>query len=85
MSALCNGETCLAERKRCPGVCTRRTAVQIGAFASLRENKKAGIAAGLSLNFSGGKEPYWKLGGAMRRGILAVAKAARSEHPRSGL
>ena len=30
-------------------------------------------------------EPVWKLRGALRRGILAVAKAASSEHPRSGL
>ncbi len=30
-------------------------------------------------------EPVWKLRGVLRRGILAVAKAASSEHPRSGL
>ena len=30
-------------------------------------------------------EPVWKLRGALRRGILAVAKAASSAHPRSGL
>jgi hypothetical protein len=30
-------------------------------------------------------EPVWKLRGVLRRGILAVAKAARSEHPRSVL
>ena len=30
-------------------------------------------------------EPVLKLAGGLRRGILAVAKAASSEHPRSGL
>ena len=31
------------------------------------------------------QEPVLKLRGILRRGILAVAKAARTEHPRSGL
>jgi hypothetical protein len=30
-------------------------------------------------------EPVLKLAGGLRRGILTVAKAASSEHPRSGL
>jgi hypothetical protein len=30
-------------------------------------------------------EPVLKLRGVLRRGILAVGKAARAEHPRSGL
>ena len=30
-------------------------------------------------------EPVLKFAGGLRRGILAVAKAASSEHPRSGL
>ena len=32
-----------------------------------------------------GLEPVLKLRGVLRRGILAAAKAARPEHPRSGL
>jgi hypothetical protein len=30
-------------------------------------------------------EPVWKLRAGLRQGILAVAKAASSEHPQSGL
>src|SRR6266849_11067686 len=72
-----------------PGSAFRR-----GRAMLLLLGEKAGMRAALNSAFRDPQlnglaisilEPVWKLRGALRRGILAVAKAASSEHPRSGL